>query len=515
MPHSPSFRDPPPFSYRPLMIAQAIRSAMARNPAKVAIRFEGEARSYAQLMERIDKVTAAIVEGLGLKPGDRVALAGRNSIELVELLVGLPQAGVAVVSINPRLTAAEIAMICEDSRPLVIFTDAAGVELFRDLNFDFVRRVVVIGDDYEEWIGDARPLANPPLVDEWATSTIPYTSGTTGKPKGVMCSARSRILNYFSMASEYGCYSPDDRFLAVAPLAFGAGQAFMLSSLFFGGTVDLMDRFDPEQFLKTLKERANTGVFVVPTHFHDVFQLGADTLDSLHGFPHLKSIVSNAAPLPFPLKQQAVAYFGEGILHEAYGSTEGGVVTSLRPADQLRKPHTVGHPFTVTLVKILNGEGRECAVGEVGELFSNSPFLFNGYLNKPEETAQVFRDGWLGVGDLATRDEEGFISIVGRNKDMVITGGVNVYPREIEEVLMRHPGVIDAAVIGVPDPKWGERLRAFVVCRKGISVSQDDLATFVAGKLSPFKAPKETVFIDTMPRNPNGKILKTALRDWK
>jgi long-chain acyl-CoA synthetase len=511
-----SWRDPPPHSYRPLGVAWAIRSSMARNPGKVALRFEGRSITYADLMRRIDLVTAASVAGLGLRVGDRVAISARNSIEFIEIIVGLTQAGVAVVTINPRLTPAEIEMICADSEPRYIFADAPTARVLADLNLPPVARIFAIGADTESWMAQAKPLAELPLVDEWATFTIPYTSGTTGKPKGVMVSARSRILNFLGMAAEYQCYSSDDRFLGVAPLCFGAGLAFTLASLYFGGEVDLMDRYEPEIALRILKERAITGMFVVPTHFHELFQLSDAALAGWNDLPSLRAIVSNAAPLPFPLKARAVEYFGPGILHEAYGSTEGAVVTSLRPADQLRKPHTVGHPFIGNLVRIVNADGEDCAVGEVGELLSNSPYLFNGYLNKPKETAEVFRPGgWLGVGDLATRDDEGFISIVGRNKDMVISGGVNIYPREVEEALMLHPGVIDAAVIGVPDPKWGEKLRAFVVKRGGADVTEDALLEFTGKKLSAFKVPKETIFIDAMPRNTNGKILKTALRDWK
>ena len=207
-----------------------------------------------------------------------------------------------------------------------------------------------------------------------------------------------------------------------------------------------------------------------------------------------------------------VDYFGDDILHETYGSTEGGVVTNLRPADQLRKERCVGLPFISTLVEIRDEEGQECGPDEVGELFSISPYLFNGYWKRPEETAAAFTDGWVSVGDMARRDDEGYVYIVDRKKDMVITGGINVYPREIEEVLMHHPRVAEAAVVGIPDEKWGESLKAFVTLKRGAEFDPVVLADYCAEELARFKVPKQFALIDTLPRNPSGKVLKTELR---
>jgi len=228
--------------------------------------------------------------------------------------------------------------------------------------------------------------------------------------------------------------------------------------------------------------------------------------------PALRTIMSNAAALPQAVKERIVGYFGAGLLHETYGSTEAGVVTNLRPQDQLLRKQSVGRPFAVTRIRLLDDDGRDVKDGEVGELYSLSPYIFNGYYNQPEETAAALRDGWVTAGDLARRDADGFLYIVDRKKDMVVTGGFNVYPREVEEILHRHPAVLEAAVIGVPDQKWGEALSAVIVTRPGMNVRPPELEAHCRESLAGYKVPKSFRFIDALPRNAGGKVLKNELR---
>ncbi|MDH5255423.1 MAG: AMP-binding protein, partial [Gammaproteobacteria bacterium] len=251
--------------------------------------------------------------------------------------------------------------------------------------------------------------------------------------------------------------------------------------------------------------------FAVPTHFHALLASGEAALAASRS-PHLKAVISNAAALPQAMKERLVAHFGPGLLHETYGSTEAGIVSNLRPPDQLRKLQCVGQPFPCTEVELRRPDGTVCAPDEVGELFSRSPYLFNGYWGRPQETVESFRDGWVTVGDLARRDPEGYLYIVDRLKDMVISGGVNIYPREVEEVIFQHPAVQEAAVIGVPDEKWGEVLKAFVVRRPGGELGADALLAFLEPRIARMKMPKQVEFIEQIPRNANGKILKTVLR---
>ena len=500
-----------PFSFRHMSFAAGIRAAALRQPDKIAFRHGERRRSYRQLVDRISRAGTAIGSGLGLGPGDHGAIVAKNSIEYIEVVIGASEAGVALATVNPRLSAAEIVAICDDAEARVLFADADSAALLRDAKFASVERIIELGAELEDFLAQVRGGWQAPEVAEWGVFTIPYTSGTTGKPKGVLVPHRSRILTLFGMAVEYGCYSPGDRFLAIAPMCHGAGMIFSLAPVFFGGYAEVMDRFDPEAVMRSLKHEHMTGFFGVPTHFHAMMNQERSVLADLKP-ESLRSIISNAAPLPQAMKETLVDYFGDGLLHETYGSTEAGIVTNLRPPDQLRKQQCVGQPIALTEVEIRRDDGSLCDADEVGELFSTSPYLFNGYWGRPEETEEAFEDGWVTVGDLARRDDEGHIYIVDRKKDMVISGGTNIYPREVEEVLITHTDIVDVAVVGVPDEKWGERLKAFVVTAGGAELTQEQIEQFCDGRISRMKTPREVEVIAQIPRNANGKVLKTELR---
>ena len=499
-----------PGTYRPMTMASGIRANLARAPGKVAI-ICGERRlTYAQLVDRIDRV-ASLAAGLGLQKGDRAAIVATNCLEYIEIVDGLAEAGIAVATPNPKQTAAELGYILNDCGARVVFVAAALEALLRAADCPAIERVIVIGPAYEELLAQARPGAPLPLVEEWDAFSVPYTSGTTGKPRGVVLPHRSRVQVGFCMASEYACYGPDDRFLAITPLFHGAGYSFAHAAVFFGGTVEILPSFEPERTLRALSEGGATGTFMVPTLFNAIFNLEQPILDRWRKMS-LKGLVSNAAPLPQRTKEVITDYFGEGLLHECYGSTEGGIVCNLRPADQLRKQQCVGHPFMMNAVKLLDDAGQPTRPGEVGELYNNSPCLFLGYWNNPEATQTSMRDGWFSAGDLAWQDEDGCYYIVDRKKDMYISGGVNVFPREVEELLFRLPGVADASVVGVPDEYWGEAGKAFLVMRPGATIEPDAVLAACKQSLAGYKVPRHVAFIDGLPRNAAGKVLKTELR---
>jgi acyl-CoA synthetase (AMP-forming)/AMP-acid ligase II len=500
-----------PVAFQHLSLAAGVRAAMHRDPDKIAYRHRDRTRSYAELMLRIDRVSSALSSGLGLQPGMHGAIIAKNSIEYMEIVIGASQAGIALATINPRLSLSEMVSVCDDAGAAVVFADPDVAAMLRDANLASAPAIIEIGPAFEEWLAKARPLGQLPLVKEWDVFTIPYTSGTTGKPKGVLVPHRSRILTLFAMAVEYGCYGPDDRFLAIAPMCHGAGMVFSLAPIFFGGYAEIMDKFEPEEVLNRLAGEAISGFFGVPTHFHALLEAGSGLqAASRHG--KLRTVISNAAAMPQAMKERLVGQLGPGLLHDTYGSTEAGIVSNLRPADQLRKQQCVGQPFPCTLIEIRHPDGSVCAADEVGELFSSSPYLFNGYWGRPEETAETYRDGWVTVGDLARRDAEGHLYIVDRLKDMVISGGINIYPREVEEVIFRNPEVADVALIGVPDERWGEVLKAFVVRRTGSALDEAALTAFLEGQISRIKLPKYVEFVGQIPRNASGKVLKTALR---
>lgn len=496
---------------KPKSIAIGINQAAIRSPDKIAIQYGDQKLTYKDLVCRIDNATRAAATGSLLKPGDHVAIVSKNRIEYVEITCGLPQAKNPVATISSKLSSSEISAICDDARAKVLFVDEEAADLLADAQFQTVHTMIKFGAPYEAWLKAAAEDAILPEIAETDIWTIPYTSGTTGKPKGVLISHASRVDTCIEVASEYGCFGENDRFLAFAPMNHGAGIIFALAPLFFGGFVEFLDKFNPETVLKRLKQGKASGVFMVPTHFHGIFDLDRQILET-YKTSELKTIISNAAPLPQSTKEKIVAYFGEGLLNETYGSTEGGIVSNLQPADQLRKSKCVGRVFPKTTLKILNSEGKECGPGEVGEIYTKSPYLFAGYWQKPEETASAFKDGWLTVGDMALLDDEGYLYIVDRKKDMVISGGINIYPREIEEVLLAQPHIQDTAVIGIPDEKWGEHLKAFIVYSGPESADIEKLKQKMAASLARYKIPKEFECMDAIPRNAAGKILKDVLR---
>ncbi len=506
-----------PASYRPVTITEGLRTSARRTPNKLAFTQEGREITHGQLIARINKVSNLGL-GLGLQHGDRAALMSRNCIEYMEITCGLSEIGVAPAMINSGSIAAELAYVCNDSGARVLFVHADLVERVRDAVPETVERIIVFDpgnsdSDYERLLAQAADTAPQVPLEEWDVFSIPYTSGTTGKPKGVLLSHRSRVNHMlFAMAANYGCYTPEARPLANSPFHTGAGFINGLAGSFFGGTTHILEKYEPELMLRAVTERRITSMFMVPTHFHAMFNLGSGNL-AKYDVSSLKAIHSNAAPLPQATKEIIVDYFGTNVLFESYGSTECGSVTSLRPEDQLRKIQCVGPPGPGVWLEIRDEKGAVQPPDQVGEVWVKNSWLFNGYWNMPEATAEALVEGWCTVGDLGRVDEEGFMYLVDRKKNMIISGGQNIFPREIEEVLHHHSTVAEAAVVGRRDDYWGEAVTAFVVLRPDQSATEDDLKTHCAEGLARYKLPKTFYFIDAMPKNAAGKILHRDLRE--
>lgn len=502
----------------PMLASEGIRSAAGRRGDKIAIRqYTGDALmrtiDYRSLVDMMNRVSNAVRHHWGLNRGDHVAIVAANSIDFIALTCGMGAVGMVIAKPNPKLSIAEICAICDDACAKLIFCDAAIAQRVRSAEPLLADRVVDIDNELGPVLREAS--AQTPELSEFALEdsdfVLPYTSGTTGRPKGVCVTHRSRSLTFFGMGVEYGCFGPDDRFLGLAPMCHGAGFAFNIAPLYFGGSLDLMTRFDPAATLAHIAEQQVTGVFFVPTHFQALFEQDASLLARSRNHA-LKAIISNAAPLSQPMKERIVAHFGEGLLHECYGSTEAGIVTSMRPQDQLRKVQSVGLPFVNTQIRLLDDDGQPVAPGEVGELFSFSPYTFAGYWQRPKETEQSLKQGWVSAGDLARQDEEGFYYIVGRKKEMIITGGVNVYPREVEIVLDRHPAIAESAVVGIPDPYWGERVVAAIVVASGSEIPDEaGLMAYCERHIGKQKIPKAFAIMAALPRNPMGKVLKSDI----
>jgi acyl-CoA synthetase (AMP-forming)/AMP-acid ligase II len=498
-----------PGGFTHLTLGRLVRASAARAPDKTALICADKQLTYRQLVRRMNQVAALARHGWGLQPGDRVALLAPNCPEYLELVLGLSDVGAIVATLNNRLSAAELAAILADCTPRVLLVHPSCAALV-DKGWAADMRIVMLDASYDALLLKASDRSTEVAVPEWAAFGLAYTSGTTGLPKGVLLPHRSRALTFLGMAAEYSCFGVDDHFLVVTPLSHGAGFVFGAAPLALGGTVTILPGFEPIDVLDRLASGVHTGVFMVPTLFHRWFALPSMEV-AKRPLKNIKAIISNAAALPQPTKELIVAAFGPGLLHETYGSTEAGIVTNIRPADQLRKSNSVGTPFPMMEVELRDETGAVVGDGAVGELFCRGPYSFNGYWNCTDDTAETLRDGWITVGDMAVRDAEGFYHIVDRKKDMVISGGINIYPREIENVIATLSGVGEVAVVGLPDPEWGERVHAFIVA-KGPPPKPDAVIDACRARLAGYKVPRGISFISELPRNAGGKILKKDLR---
>jgi acyl-CoA synthetase (AMP-forming)/AMP-acid ligase II len=500
----------------PLNIANGVREfavARARHEAVV----DGDRRlSFAELGERSNRVATALLDA-GLTAGDRVALVLGNRLEYPEMAAGIAKAGLIMVPVNPRLTGNEIGYILDHSEVRALVLDDAYASTVGPLAAERELAAVwsidgeQVGTPYEQALRDARDVDPQAPASEHDTFVVAYTSGTTGRPKGVQISHRSRCLTFMATALEWGI-GPGRRTVAVAPMYHGAGFAFAYAAVFCGATLVMLRRWDPEGALDLLAaERANS-VFLVPTHGQMIRSLGDDAV-AKRDLSALEHLYFNAAALPHPLKLWVLDAFPGARLTEVYGSTEAAVVTCLRHEDQLRKPGSVGPAWFHTEVSLRDPHGQPVAPGELGELFSRSPYLMNGYLKDDAATAAcTTSDGFLTAGDLARVDDEGFVSIVDRVKDMIVTGGINVYPREVEDLLVTHQAIEQVAVTGVDDEQWGETVAALVVRRRGQDLDEAGVLEYCREHLAGFKVPRVIRFAEALPASPTGKILKREVR---
>ena len=463
--------------------------------------------------------------GLGLRKGDRVAVLAYNRLEWAEIFAAVAKAGLIAVPINFRLTAVEAKFICEDCAISALIAEDALADV-ADAAVGGLSladgRAILIGNHrsgwtgYEDLIGQssaAEPEIGVAPDDPWC---LMYTSGTTGNPKGAIRSHRGMAMLALMTEIELGLSRRDDALL-VMPMCHANSLNFFTAFLYIGGTVTIFSRpsFDAALCLRTIGDMGVTFSSMVPTHYMMMLDVPeADRGDA--GFEKVQKLMVSSAPARVETKRAIMEMFPNSGLYELYGSTEAGWVSFLHPDELFDHLGTVGREVVGSApIRLLDEDGHEVPDGEIGELYSCSPYAFDGYWNLPEKTAEAFRGPYLSVGDMALRDADGFIRLVDRKKNMIISGGENVYPTEVEAVLAQHPDVKDVAVVGQPDETWGERVAAAVVCREGATLTADALIEWSRDRLAGFKRPREIAFLtaDQMPRNATGKILHRVLRD--
>jgi acyl-CoA synthetase (AMP-forming)/AMP-acid ligase II len=498
------------------------RAAMLYGPQQAVV-FEGRSYTYAEHASRIYRLANALI-ARGIRQQERVAILARNCTEYMEVFGAGEVAGFIVVNLNIRLATPELVAICGDCRPSVlIFTEEfAGVAASLREGVPDIREMISIGGatgafDYEGLLAEAS--AEEPSLRSRAdhVAHLMYTSGTTGGPKGVMLS-HSAFLDAARVLSHESGVGPTARGLIVMPFFHLGGKIEQMAFSFLGGTIVLKAAFEPVDILETIQREKVTVAHFAPIMVQRIVET-VEAAPGRYDTSTLRCVHYASAPMPVPLLRRALDRFGP-IFVQVYGMTECIVGTMLkahqhRPdGDDLdrRRLGSAGQPCFGNDLRVVRPDGSACDLGEVGEILFRSPSMMRGYWNKHPATIDAMRDGWIYTQDLGSVDAGGFLYVVDRKKDMIISGGENIHSWEVEEALRTHPAIAEVAVIAVPDPQWGESVKACVVVRDGQALSETDVIEYCRSRIASYKKPRSVDFVETLPRLFNGKIDKKALR---
>ncbi|MCG7344329.1 fatty acid--CoA ligase family protein [Sporosarcina sp. ACRSL] len=499
-------------------------------PGKTAYHFMGKDTTYAEFDQSVSMFASAL-EDLGIEKGDHIALLLGNTPHFLISLYATMRIGATAIPINPIYSPDEISYILHNSDakavialdqllPLVEKASASfpSIEqyIICEMTADIGEKVAALPDRvkakvklFSELIKTGRPDFEPVAVDGNETAVILYTSGTTGYPKGAMLTHHNLYSNARDVADYLG-FAENDRVVATLPVFHVFALTVVVNApLLRGATILLVPRFSPADVFQTIKRQKATVFAGVPTMYNFLYQFPeAKPAD----YSTIRLSISGGASMPVALLHNFENKFNVKI-SEGYGLSEASPVTCFNPLDRERVPGSIGTNIVNVVNKVVDEFGDEVPVGEVGELVVQGPNVMKGYYKMPEETAVAIRDGWLYTGDLAKQDEKGYFYIVDRKKDLIIVGGYNVYPREVEEVLFTHEDIVEAAVVGAPDPDFGEQVQAFVVVKEGSKVDAEQLKAYCASRLVKYKIPNVIEFLDELPKNTTGKILRRSLKD--
>ena len=494
-------------------IFDSLERAQNRLPDKEALIFKGERTTYGSLYQHACRLSAALEKHFGIRRGDRVAIFLPNIPEFIVSYYAIERLGAIAVSLNVMLKREEVEFILRDCGASVLIATPQLLEQVPDA-IDTLRGIAVVGEPggraclrYSDLIADRLTQKSPAAgVESDDGAAILYTSGTTGKPKGVLLTHGNLQFNSAAV-NRYTEMTPDDRLLCFLPLFHCFGQNFIMNgAVNVGATLILHDRFVPDEILESaLVNRAS--VFLgVPA----VFMRFLAQPDCERYFAAIRYYFTAAAPMPAEVARLWRQRFGKPV-YEGYGLTETSPFASYNHEREYRD-ESVGTALQGVEIKVVGEKGETLPTGELGEIAIKGPNLMRGYFNRPEETAEVVRDGWFMSGDIGKMDKDGYVYLVDRAKDMVNVSGFKVWPREVEEVLSQHEGILESAVVGVPDAVSGEAVKAFVVLKKGAQLTDREVVDFCRERMAVYKAPRHVEFIDALPRNPSGKVLKRELR---
>jgi acyl-CoA synthetase (AMP-forming)/AMP-acid ligase II len=497
-------------------LAAYLLSRARAQPLAPALSFGTQSRSYGEIAERVRRMAGGLRREARLAPGSRVVLWMENRIEFFELLFACWTVGLCPVPVNAKLHGKEVAHVIRDCAAGAVFTSESLLDGLVDELPGIAPppQLYLVGSPACEALAGA-PAADCARLSPTDLAWIFYTSGTTGRPKGAMLSHRNLLAMSWIYYADIERVEPGDVKLHAAPLSHGSGL-YGLPHLLAGGHQVIHDGFEPQAVLEAFEQHRNLTIFAAPTM---VTRLVA-AAGAGGRFPGLRTLYYGGGPMYVSDLLKALDLFGPR-LYQLYGQGESPMTISglskrehegPRDAAHLARLGSCGTPRIGVEVRVVDEEGRELSCGEPGEVVTRSDCVMSGYWNNPGATSSALRDGWLWTGDVGSVDERGYLTLRDRSKDMIISGGTNIYPREIEEVLLRHPGILECSVVGRPHADWGEAVIAFVVAQPGATLATRELDDLCLANIARFKRPREYRFVESLPKNNYGKVLKTRLR---
>jgi len=495
-----------------MTVNELVESRAAKWGDRPFVLYKEEEISFKQLAERSCRIANGLAK-LGVKKGDKVALLLPNCLEFLYSFFGIMRLGALVVPINPLLKEGEVSYIVSNAEATTIITFDRLLPRILALkpSCPFLKTIVSTGDSEDavqlQTLLEAADTGELPSVDEDDEAAIVYTSGTTGKPKGAILTHKNYVSDAEMLLNAVTVF-PEDRFMCILPLFHVNAQVVTIfCPLHAGASVILMEGFVPRGFLPALAKYKATTFSAVPTVFA-VLNSFPDA--EQYDLSNLRFCISGAAPLPVEVIKEFERKY-KALIVEGYGLTEGTCASSVTRLTGERKIGSIGLPLDGQPTKIFDENDNELPPGTVGEIVIKGPNVMKGYYKNPEATAEALRNGWLHTGDLGYLDEDGYLYIVDRKKEMIIRGGQNVYPKEIEEVLYRHPAILEAAIVGLPDKIWGEEIAAFVVLKPGEKLERRDLIVYCKQSVASYKCPRKVFFVEQLPKTATGKIQKNKI----
>src|SRR5262245_9322656 len=496
----------------PMLMGDGLRRNAWKFPLKIAARDRFREINYADLNGRVNQLARGL-QSIGVNRGDGVALLVGNRIEHLEIIFATAKIGALAIPLDVKWKALELGSVVAALEPKFIILQEDGVAEFaraqqiKDLSS--VKAISLSADLTYGGLLNGQDLDEPDAaVDDNDPFAVLLTSGTTGFPKGCLATQRTFVFHCINNAIEKGLGAHDKAILS-SPIYFNAGRSFTLGIIYFGGTIILHERFDAEEVLRTIEREKVTYVGAVPVMCERMLQILESKKYDTSSLRCLAITGGKVHPAVLEsLKKNLTAN-----IYRTYASTDSGQMAISKPGDAAAKSDSAGRPVWCVDLRIVDDNGAPVEVGAVGEIICRSPLATHGYYKNPEATNASFRNGWFYTGDIGYFDEEGYLYVSGRKKDMVKSGGISIYPLEIESVIYSHPDILEAAVIGVPDPEWGEALKAVIVLKPGGRLSAKALQEFCKARLSPYKVPKSVDFVESLPHTEIGKVNKIKVRE--